>query len=79
MEDKQLTDGYWVRPRCGCCEQLAPLLFRGPRGYVVHLDCDRCCEFVCNECSQEDEQGFVTCSLCLQADAERAHVSAPIF
>jgi hypothetical protein len=66
-------------PLCHVCdERLAPVIFccTAKRAEDIHLACDRCLDPVCAECADEDEDGTVTCSACLQNDAIRAREGA---
>ena len=63
-----------MRVQCECCERPAAVIFRPTRFRAddMHKTCDTCWEPVCDDCSDTDAGGIVTCSMCMQTAAIHA-------
>lgn len=59
---------------CECCGKPATIIFAPTRFRRDDLikTCDRCLDPVCDDCSETNEVGLVTCVMCTQTDAIRA-------
>jgi hypothetical protein len=54
-----------------CGKKIKPIWWCGPKeDQKMYLECDTCIEYVCEKCSEtDDETGTVECTMCMQQAA----------